>query len=239
MGSFPLGGSARTSCQRPVGFRLPFSHRPASTPSLLLDIHRMITHRLRNQSTNAVPRRQRSHLQLATKVRGPRGEAFDTAVKTMKYRGFVTASEQADEKTGDDPRGPGTPTVAINGPAIDGGLYSQGERRRLGGVRHVSGREGDPGDLLGRAPDEAPAADRAGGAPGQGYDIPVPRTLPLTGRPMPRSRSGKGSGCRHRCVCAVPRVRPPEDIARREWHGFTEALDWASFTHLSWSTDTF
>lgn len=63
-------------------------------------------------------------LQLATKVSGLRGEAFDTAVKTMKYRGFVTASEQAYEKTGDDPRGPGTPTVIINGHAIDGGLYS-------------------------------------------------------------------------------------------------------------------
>lgn len=32
----------------------------------------------------------------------------------------------------------------------------------------------------------------------------------------------------------------PEDVAQRAWQsGFTDALDWASFIHLTWSTDTF
>ncbi|KOX28612.1 MULTISPECIES: thioredoxin domain-containing protein [unclassified Streptomyces] len=62
-------------------------------------------------------------LQLADKVPGLRDETFDQAVRTMRYRPFVTASEKAYEHTGDDPRGPGTPTVVVNGHMIDGALY--------------------------------------------------------------------------------------------------------------------
>ncbi|MCK8678110.1 DsbA family protein [Streptomyces lichenis] len=57
-----------------------------------------------------------SLLELANQVAGLRGESFDSAVTTMKYRDFVTASEKAYEAAdGEDPRGPGTPTVVING----------------------------------------------------------------------------------------------------------------------------
>lgn len=62
-------------------------------------------------------------LQLAYKVPGLRDETFDQAVRTMKHQSFVTASEKAYEHTGDDPRGPGTPTVTVNGHMIDGALY--------------------------------------------------------------------------------------------------------------------
>ncbi|MFJ8588883.1 DsbA family protein [Streptomyces sp. NPDC093595] len=61
-------------------------------------------------------------LKLAEKVPGLRGETFDQAVRTTKYGSFVTASQQAYQETGDDPIGPGTPTVAVNGHTIDGGL---------------------------------------------------------------------------------------------------------------------
>lgn len=54
---------------------------------------------------------------------GLRDRAFEQAVKTLKYRVFVTASERAYEHTGDDPKGPGTPTVIVNAHPIDGGLY--------------------------------------------------------------------------------------------------------------------
>lgn len=59
-------------------------------------------------------------LALAKQVRGLRGPAFDTAVKTMQYRSFVTASEQAYERAGgrEEPEGPGTPTAVINGKRI-------------------------------------------------------------------------------------------------------------------------
>ncbi|WP_329098123.1 DsbA family protein [Streptomyces sp. NBC_01439] len=53
-------------------------------------------------------------LALAEQVPGLRGEAFDTAVSTMKYQDFVIASQAAYQRTGDDPMGPGTPAVAIN-----------------------------------------------------------------------------------------------------------------------------
>ncbi|MFE1464667.1 DsbA family protein [Streptomyces nigra] len=55
-------------------------------------------------------------LKLAGEVKGLRGPEFDAAVKTMKYRAFVTASEKAYEKAGGtkDPEGPGTPTAVIN-----------------------------------------------------------------------------------------------------------------------------
>ncbi|MGV4989063.1 DsbA family protein [Streptomyces sp. NRAIS4] len=55
-------------------------------------------------------------LELAARVPGLRGPDFDSAVKTMKYRSFVTRSEQAYEDAGGakDPKGPGTPTAEIN-----------------------------------------------------------------------------------------------------------------------------
>ncbi|MEV0522950.1 thioredoxin domain-containing protein [Streptomyces sp. NPDC050439] len=65
-----------------------------------------------------------SLLELAGQVEGLRGKPFDSAVRTMKYGDFVAASEKAYEKAGgDDPRGPGTPTVAINGSQVTGDLY--------------------------------------------------------------------------------------------------------------------
>ncbi|MCX4775383.1 DsbA family protein [Streptomyces sp. NBC_01264] len=65
-----------------------------------------------------------SLLALADQVPGLRSEAFDSAVATMKYSGFVVASEKAYEAAGgDDPRGPGTPTVVINGTQITGARY--------------------------------------------------------------------------------------------------------------------
>ncbi|MGW8970757.1 thioredoxin domain-containing protein [Streptomyces platensis] len=55
-------------------------------------------------------------LKLAGKVAGLRGPAFDSAVKTMRYREFVDRSERAfDRADGDAPRGLGTPTAVING----------------------------------------------------------------------------------------------------------------------------
>ncbi|MYW13708.1 thioredoxin domain-containing protein [Streptomyces sp. SID2563] len=63
-------------------------------------------------------------LELAREVPGLRDDAFDQAVKTMKYQSFVTASQRAYEHTGDDPIGPGTPTVIVNGHAIDGSLFA-------------------------------------------------------------------------------------------------------------------
>ncbi|MEU3663422.1 thioredoxin domain-containing protein [Streptomyces sp. NPDC032940] len=59
-------------------------------------------------------------LELAGQVEGLRGPEFDTAVKTMKYRSFVTASEKAYERAGgpENPGGRGTPTAAINGKPI-------------------------------------------------------------------------------------------------------------------------
>ncbi|MGW2336228.1 hypothetical protein ACWCXS_19960 [Streptomyces sp. NPDC001685] len=45
------------------------------------------------------------------------------SVPTVAYRSFVTASQQAYRQTGDDPIGPGTPTIVVNGHNIDGGLY--------------------------------------------------------------------------------------------------------------------
>ncbi|WDN56699.1 DsbA family protein (plasmid) [Streptomyces clavuligerus] len=56
-------------------------------------------------------------LSLADKVPGLRGERFDRAVRTMRHRDFVTASQQAYERF-DSPDGPGTPTVAVNGRSV-------------------------------------------------------------------------------------------------------------------------
>ncbi|MFI8090106.1 DsbA family protein [Streptomyces sp. NPDC086080] len=68
-------------------------------------------------------------LELASEVPGLRGPSFDKAVRSMKYRAFVTASEKAYERAGGaaEPEGPGTPTVVINGkripPEYSGTLY--------------------------------------------------------------------------------------------------------------------
>ncbi|WP_323181675.1 hypothetical protein [Streptomyces sp. NBC_00572] len=62
-------------------------------------------------------------LKLADQVPGLRGAGFDAAVRTMKYKAFVTASEKAYENTGDDPKGPGTPSLVVNGHLLEGGLY--------------------------------------------------------------------------------------------------------------------
>ncbi|MER6523168.1 DsbA family protein [Streptomyces sp. NPDC060334] len=62
-------------------------------------------------------------LSLADEVPGLRSEAFDTAVSTMKYSDFVTASLTAYRQTGEDPIGPGTPSVAINTTMLTGELY--------------------------------------------------------------------------------------------------------------------
>lgn len=76
-------------------------------------------------------------LQLAEKVDGLRTPAFESAVRTMKYRSFVTASEDAYERVGtaqerSQGKGPGTPTAVINdvqvpeeigGVLLDPGLF--------------------------------------------------------------------------------------------------------------------
>lgn len=58
-------------------------------------------------------------LELAEQVQGLRTPAFESAVRTMKYRSFVTASEHAYERVGTaeqkrQHKGPGTPTAVIN-----------------------------------------------------------------------------------------------------------------------------
>ena len=55
-------------------------------------------------------------LKLAGRIHGLRGPAFDSAVRTMKYRSFVTASQKEYERAGGtrDPQGPGTPTADVN-----------------------------------------------------------------------------------------------------------------------------
>ncbi|MGW1208061.1 DsbA family protein [Streptomyces sp. NPDC002499] len=75
-------------------------------------------------------------LELAGEVDGLRGPEFDAAVKGMKYRSFVTASERAYERAGgsEEPEGPGTPTAEINGKRIPleyNGLLGGGVFARL------------------------------------------------------------------------------------------------------------
>ncbi|MFI0219916.1 DsbA family protein [Streptomyces lydicus] len=71
-------------------------------------------------------------LKLAGKVAGLRGPAFDSAVKTMRYREFVDRSEGAYERAGgDDPRGPGTPTAVVNGLQVPEQYYGVLFDRRL------------------------------------------------------------------------------------------------------------
>jgi protein-disulfide isomerase len=52
-------------------------------------------------------------LEPASQVQGLRGPEFDAAVKSMKYRDFVTASEKVYERAGgkNDPAGPGPPPL--------------------------------------------------------------------------------------------------------------------------------
>ncbi|MFI9775765.1 DsbA family protein [Streptomyces sp. NPDC051956] len=50
-------------------------------------------------------------LRMASRVKGLRGAEFDAAVKGMKYRSFVTASEKAFEAD----KASGTPAFAVNG----------------------------------------------------------------------------------------------------------------------------
>ncbi|WP_328946483.1 DsbA family protein [Streptomyces sp. NBC_00250] len=70
-------------------------------------------------------------LKLADQVPGLRSAAFDAAVRTMKYKAFVTASEKAYENTGDDPNGPGTPSLVVNGHQLEGGLFAAAFREEL------------------------------------------------------------------------------------------------------------
>ncbi|MEI5102974.1 thioredoxin domain-containing protein [Streptomyces sp. PmtG] len=65
-----------------------------------------------------------SLLKLADQVKGLRSKTFDSDVRKMKYKDFVTASEKTYEAAdGDGPRGRGTPTVVINGTQITGDRY--------------------------------------------------------------------------------------------------------------------
>jgi protein-disulfide isomerase len=70
-----------------------------------------------NQPEESVDGYTNAHLlELADEVDGLRGPAFDGAVRSMKYRAFVSASEKAYERAGGEaePEGPGTPTAVIN-----------------------------------------------------------------------------------------------------------------------------
>lgn len=70
-------------------------------------------------------------LQLASTVPGLRSDRFDSAVKTMRYQEFVTASQAAYER-GD---APGTPTMLINGiqlpEAVSGVIYEKAGTKNL------------------------------------------------------------------------------------------------------------
>ncbi|MEU3256047.1 thioredoxin domain-containing protein [Streptomyces sp. NPDC006997] len=64
-------------------------------------------------------------LKMAAKVRGLRGPEFDAAVKGMKYRAFVTASQKAF----DDSQANGTPAMEVNGTLVSdeyfGGIFDK------------------------------------------------------------------------------------------------------------------
>ncbi|MFJ8228895.1 DsbA family protein [Streptomyces sp. NPDC094448] len=60
-------------------------------------------------------------LELADQVPGLRSEKFDAAVTGMSHRDFVVRSQAAYESAyRDEPGGPGTPTVAVNGKQVSG-----------------------------------------------------------------------------------------------------------------------
>ncbi|MBX9427326.1 DsbA family protein [Streptomyces lateritius] len=62
-------------------------------------------------------------LKLAAQVPGLRGEAFDSAVRTMKYRAFVTASDRAFDRAGENISDWGTPSLLVDGHWLEGSLY--------------------------------------------------------------------------------------------------------------------
>ncbi|MFD9415998.1 DsbA family protein [Streptomyces goshikiensis] len=62
-------------------------------------------------------------LNLAARVPGLRSETFDAAVSTMKYGDFVIISQAAYQQTGDDPIGPGTPSVTIDAKMVTEKIY--------------------------------------------------------------------------------------------------------------------
>lgn len=71
-------------------------------------------------------------LELAGRIHGLRSPAFDSAVRTMKYRSFVAAAQKQYEQAGGDenPQGPGTPTAEINDiriPARNNGVLFDGK----------------------------------------------------------------------------------------------------------------
>ncbi|MZD07906.1 thioredoxin domain-containing protein [Streptomyces sp. SID5785] len=55
-------------------------------------------------------------LHMASQVQGLRSKEFDSAVRTMKYRDFVSASQRAYEAA----QAPGTPAFVVNGTMLDG-----------------------------------------------------------------------------------------------------------------------
>lgn len=60
---------------------------------------------------------------MASRVEGLRGPGFDAAVRTMKYQGFVDASEKAFQ----DSSAIGTPTLELSGvelPESEGGYLA-------------------------------------------------------------------------------------------------------------------
>ncbi|WP_222870073.1 DsbA family protein [Actinomadura decatromicini] len=64
-------------------------------------------------------------LELAGKVDGLRGPAFDSAVKTMKYRNFVDTAQVAYVRAGrKGGKGPGTPTLDIGGIRVPDESYN-------------------------------------------------------------------------------------------------------------------
>ncbi|TYB44342.1 thioredoxin domain-containing protein [Actinomadura chibensis] len=64
-------------------------------------------------------------LELASKVEGLRGPAFDSAVKTMKYRAFVDTAQAAYVRAGrKGGKGPGTPTLEIGGVRVPDESYN-------------------------------------------------------------------------------------------------------------------
>ncbi|WP_327309105.1 thioredoxin domain-containing protein [Streptomyces sp. NBC_01298] len=97
--------------------------RAALEASLFTEYHTVLMENMA-KSERAGGYTNNSLLVLADQVPGLRSEAFDSAVATMKYDDFVAASEKTYEAAGgDDPRGPGTPTVVINNTQVTGARY--------------------------------------------------------------------------------------------------------------------
>lgn len=63
-------------------------------------------------------------LELADQVPGLRSTKFDAAVAAMSHHDFVVRSQTAyDAANGDEPYGPGTPTVVVDGKQLSGELH--------------------------------------------------------------------------------------------------------------------